>query len=66
MEFPRAVLDPLVFVQVFINDLPEALKNSSEVFLYADNTNVYRKIQGIEDGAKLKEDLDELRQWTGR
>lgn len=58
-----SVLNPLLFV-LFINDLSDVVKHDSEVFLYADATKVFRKIQEVEDCDKLQEDLNELREWT--
>lgn len=58
-----SVLGPLLFV-IFISDLPEAVSHGSKVFLYADNTKIFRKIKDSQDCDKLQEDLDGQRQWT--
>ncbi len=57
------MLGPLLFV-LFINDLPEAAKNGSELFLYADDTKIFRTIRESEDCLKLQEDIDQLKRWT--
>ncbi|XP_050704335.1 uncharacterized protein LOC126989767 [Eriocheir sinensis] len=49
---------------MFINDLPDSVKHDSQVFLYADDTKIFRKIKEREDCDKLQEDLDELKGWT--
>ena len=56
-----SVLGPLLFV-IFINDLPESIK--SEIFLFADDTKVFRKITSISDSEALQRDIDSLEEWT--
>ena len=41
-----SVLGPLLFV-IFINDLPEQVK--SEIFLFTDDTKIFRQINGADD-----------------
>ena len=58
-----SVLGPLLFV-LYINDLPEELNNGSEVYLYADDTKVYRHIKGQGDMEQLQEDINCMRKWS--
>ena len=60
-----SVLGPLLFV-LFINDLPEAAKHGSEVYMYADDTKVYREIKENDDCDRLQQDLDGLLGWTDK
>lgn len=55
VKFPQgSVLDPLLF-KLFINDLPDAVKNGSNVTFYAGDTNIYRIINDAEDSVKPQE-----------
>ncbi len=48
---------PILFV-LYINDLPENVK--SEVFMFADDTKVYRKITSEKDQQQLQIDLKQM------
>ena len=58
-----SVLGPILFV-IYINDLPEALKNDSKAVMYADDTKVYRRTDTPNGQLKLQEDLDALYHWS--
>ena len=55
-----SVLGPILFL-VYINDMPEYIKSSCRLF--ADDSIIYRVIQGLRDCATLQDDLDRLHQW---
>ncbi|KAK4316380.1 hypothetical protein Pmani_012459 [Petrolisthes manimaculis] len=64
-DLAEYVLDEYKIIEQNIhNEEGRAVKNGSEVFLYADDTKIFRKIGNAEDHTKLQEDLDELRRWT--
>ena len=55
------VLGPLLFV-IYINDILENI--TSEGFLFADDTKIFRKITSKEDALHLQSDIDSLKKWS--
>src|SRR5664279_972649 len=56
-----SVLGPILFV-CFINDMPETM--ASFIYLYADDTKIFRQMNGEVDREALQRDLDTLWQWA--
>jgi hypothetical protein len=57
-----SVLGPILFV-IYINSLPDTVQNSF-VYLFADDTKVYKGIYKEEDTVDLQEDVDRMYNWT--
>ena len=56
-----SVLGPLLFV-LYINDLPDIVK--SNIFLFADDTKIFKNVKSREDALLVQKDIDELQQWS--
>jgi ribonuclease P/MRP protein subunit RPP40 len=59
-----SILGPLLFI-IFINDLVDSCKNS-EIFLYADDSKVFKHIQSSNDSLMLQDDLNQLKIWLDK
>ena len=55
------VLGPVLFL-LYVNDLPDAI--SSSLYMFADDTKLFRTIKGELDVTELQKDLNELERWT--
>ena len=55
------VLGPVLFV-CYINDMPENI--ASFIFMYADDTKVFQRVDCDEDRRALQRDLDRLCEWA--
>ena len=56
-----SVLGCTMFV-IYINDLPELVE--SGVFLFADDTKIFRYIGSLDDVCTLQHDLDAMCEWS--
>ena len=56
-----SVIGPILFV-IYINDLPDLVKSS--VYLFADDTKIFKIIDDQNDRDTLQEDLEKLTEWS--
>ena len=60
-----SILGPLLFV-LFINDLCDVLSPGTGVYMYADDTKIWRQIDSENDQKILQLDINELYNWSLR
>ena len=58
-----SVLGPTLFI-IYINDLPEVVDKDTSVFLFADDTNIWRQIINNSDFEQLQKDLSNMVAWS--
>ena len=58
-----SVLGPILFV-IYINDLPEVVNKDSYVYLFADDTKVFREVKSEDDRKILQNDIDRMVKWS--
>ena len=56
------VLGPVLFI-IYINSLPEAVAES-ELFMFADDTKVFKEINNTADSEALQQDLNSMWTWS--
>ena len=55
-----SVLGPILFI-IYVNDLPEVVQ--SKLWMFADDTKIYRTISSNEDSILLQNDLSIIMKW---
>ena len=58
-----SVLGPTLFV-LYINDLPDSIRNNSTAVMFADDTKLFARTDTSKDKEKLQEDLDCVCKWS--
>ena len=58
-----SILGPVLFV-IFIDDISEQISPNSGIYLYADDTKLYREIKTANDQVELQKDIDTLLNWS--
>ena len=59
-----SILGPLLFI-IYINDLTDLYKDvHTKLYIYADDTKLFRHIYNIEDQDELQNDIHKLKKWA--
>ena len=58
-----SVLGPLLFV-IYINDLPDVVDAYTLVFLFVDDTKLFREIKSSADVLILQSDINKMSEWS--
>ena len=58
-----SVLGPVLFV-LYINDLPDVVDAGSNIYMFSDDTKLYREIKDTSDEDILQNDIDKMNEWS--
>jgi ribonuclease P/MRP protein subunit RPP40 len=57
------ILGPLLFL-IYINDLPNFCEGQADIYLFADDANLFTFINSVDDCLMLQTNLDKLQEWS--
>ena len=60
-----SVLGPLLFI-IFINDMIKECHYGSQIYLYADDSKIYKYVRNESDAKELQEDLYRIVNWINK
>ena len=58
-----SVLGPILFV-LYINDFPDDVNADSNIYMFADDTKLYREMSDVTDVTTLQIDITEMDKWS--